>query len=142
MPIPVMISVSGTQHVPGERPETIELATRGEYRYEPSHITLRYAESELTGLQGVVTSFSVEQNQVVLRRTGKLNSVMTFRVGQPDDSLYDMGFGGLFIRVCATKIAVLLNEKGGILDLEYTLEIEGTSCGTNSYHITVRPLDG
>lgn len=139
MEIPVIITISGTQHVPGERPETIELVTHGAYSYEPAYIVLRYAESELTGLQGVMTSFTIEQDCVLLRRTGALNSEMRFCIGEPHDSLYDMGFGGLFIRVCATKITSLLNEKGGILDLEYALEIEGTSCGTNTYHITVRP---
>lgn len=137
---PVLITIAGTQQFQGEKPETIELVTQGSYSYEPDQITISYAETQLTGMEGVVTSFTIENDQhVTLRRTGTLNSKMEFVLGQTDDSLYDLGFGSLLIRVCATRIGVLLNENGGIFDLEYAIEIEGTACGTNSYHIQIRP---
>ena len=31
-------------------------------------------------------------------------------------------------------------KRGGIFDLEYSIDIENTACGTNSYHIEIRPL--
>lgn len=141
---PVLISIAGTQRIPDERPETIELVTQGRYRYEPGLATISYTESELTGLCGVQSVFTIDENakKAVLCRTGPLNSTMTFVVGQTDESLYDMGFGGLLIRVCTTRMTTLFNERGGIFDLEYTIEIEGSVSGTNSYHIEVRPLNG
>ena len=92
----------------------------------------------MTGQEGVVTTFCVDGDVVTLTRTGRLRSQMRFEVGKPYDSLYDAGFTALLTRVCARHITVLLNERGGILDLEYALEIEHTDCGTLIYHIEVR----
>ena len=65
---------------------------------------------------------------------------MLFVVGEKHEALYDAGFGGLLLGLCAKNIEVLLNEKGGIFDLSYTIEVEHTACGTNSYHIEIRTI--
>lgn len=133
-----VITIFGTQQVVPDAPETIEMVTQGCYAYEPGHIVFSYEETEMTGQQGVVTTFTVDGDVVTLTRTGRLRSQMRFEVGKPYDSLYDAGITALLTRVCARHITVLLNERGGILDLEYALEIEHTDCGTLSYHIEVR----
>ena len=141
MEVPVLISISGTQSFADDRPETIQLVTQGTYRYEPGYIVLSYSETEMTGLEGTVTSFTVEENHTVtLSRVGRVRSTMVFSLGKKDESLYDVGFGALLIGVEALSLTVLLNEHGGILDLEYALEIEQTPCGVNSYHIEIRTL--
>lgn len=140
MAIPVLITIAGTQRFGGEAPETIELVTHGTYSYEPGCITLSYVETEMTGLEGTVTTFTIEDEvKATLRRSGRIESTMVFVLGQRDDSLYDTGFGTLLLSVCAKQMTVLLNERGGIFDLEYSIDIEHTACGTNSYHIEIRP---
>ncbi len=140
MAAPALISVRGVQRLPGERPESIELVTEGTYCFEPGYITFSYAETQMTGMEGVVTSFTIDSEKTVtLRRTGKINSTMIFAVGRHDDSLYDTeGVGTLLLSVETKSMTVLLNEKGGILDLEYTIEVEHTICGVNAYHIEIR----
>ena len=143
MEIPVLISVAGSQHYAGMDSETIELVTNGTYRYEPGLVTVTYVETEMTGLEGVVTTFTVEdEKKVTLRRTGKVNSTMVFVLGQKDESLYDCGAGALMIGVSATQMTVLLNERGGVLDLEYSIEIERSVSATNCCHIEIRPAAG
>lgn len=138
---PVLISISGTQQFENEPPQTIELVTEGTYCYEPGYIVISYSETEMTGMEGVETSFTIEDwEKVTLRRTGKLSSTMVFVLGQRDESLYDAGFGALLIGVQAKSMTVLLNEHGGIFDLEYAIDIENTACGTNSYHIEIREI--
>lgn len=140
MEIPVLISVAGTQRFAGMESETIELVTNGTYRYEPGLATISYVETEMTGLEGVVTSFTVEDGKkVTLRRTGKVNSTMVFVLGQKDESLYDCGAGALMIGVCATQMTVLLNERGGVLNLEYSIELERSVSATNLCHVEIRP---
>ena len=69
------ISITGTQRMEGVEPETLGLVTEGSYCYEPGLAIVSYVESEMTGLEGVVTSFTVEDGRTVtLRRTGKLNA--------------------------------------------------------------------
>ena len=126
----------------GDSPETIQLVTRGTYIYEPGYMQISYAETEMTGMEGVLTTFSVEEgSRVTLTRTGKVTSAMEFRLGQKHESLYDAGFACLLIGVTATQMTVLLNENGGVFDLEYAIEIEHTACGTNTYHIEVKPAE-
>ena len=133
MEIPVLISVAGTQRFAGMESETIELVTNGTYRYEPGLATISYVETEMTGLEGVVTSFTVEDGKkVTLRRTGKVNSTMVFVLGQKDESLYDCGAGALMIGVCATQMTVLLNERGGVLNLNTPSSLSAPSARPTS----------
>lgn len=142
MGVPAMIRICGTQRMPGEQPERIELVTQGTYSYEPGCVTLSYVETQMTGLEGAQTSFTVEEEKrVILRRTGPLDSVMAFEKGLHHESLYHTeGVGTLLLGTKTRDLRVLLNEKGGILDLEYGIEIENTFCGINEYHIEVRVL--
>jgi uncharacterized beta-barrel protein YwiB (DUF1934 family) len=141
MPIPVLITISGTQQLDWDEPETIQLVTQGEYSYEPGVVTFSYAETEMTGLEGVTTTFTIEDGaRVTLRREGKVRSTMLFVVGEKHEALYDAGFGGLLLSLRAKNIEALLNEKGGIFDLSYAIEIEHAACGTNSYHIEIRVI--
>lgn len=137
-----IITISGTQQFSNDAPETIELVTEGHYDYEPGYVEISYVETQMTGMEGVLTKFTIEdEEKVTLTRTGKINSQMEFVIDKQHDSLYDTGFAALLLSVTARKITVLLNEKGGLFDLEYDVSIEHTSCGTNAYHITVRTLE-
>jgi len=85
-----LISITGTQQLEGEEPESIQLVTEGSYCYEPGYIRFSYVETQMTGLEGVVTTFTIEDEKTVtLRRTGKVNSMMVFELGRIDDSLYE-----------------------------------------------------
>ena len=77
---------------------------------------------------------------VTLRRTGKLNAEMRFVRGQAHDSLYDMGFGAMMISVVTEDMTILLNEHGGVLDLEYRVEVEHALCSRNHYHIEIQTI--
>ena len=135
----VTLSICGRQTYLDQEPEVIELVTEGTLESIQDGWLLSYDESALTGLEGVHTSFRIEKDMIVLTRTGKLNSQMIFREGITHDSLYQMDFGALMITVCATHIAVSLDETGGTVDLVYTIEIEQTAAGTIDYHLEIKP---
>ena len=137
---PVLIAITGTQQLAGEKPESIQLVTEGSYCCEPGFIRFSYAESEMTGMEGVVTSFTVEDEQkLTLRRVGKVNSEMVFVQGQRHESLYDAGMAALLVGVELQELTVLLNERGGVLDLEYSIELERSVSATNLCHVEIRP---
>ena len=136
---PVLIAITGTQQLAGEKPESIQLVTEGSYCYEPGYIRFSYVESEMTGMEGVVTSFTIEdEKKVTLRRVGKVNSEMVFLPGQRHESLYDAGAAALLVGVEAKSLTVLLNEHGGIFDFSYAIDVERSVCGENSYHVEIR----
>ena len=135
----VMLSLRGQQTYQDQAPDVIELVTEGTLEFRDGGWDICYEESELTGLAGVTTVFRVEEDKVILSRTGKLNSQMVFREGESHDSLYQMEFGALMITVCAERILVMLDENGGMIDLIYSIEIEQSTAGTVDYHLEIKP---
>ena len=137
----VLITLRGTQQYEKDTPETVELITRGTMMDRNGKYALSYTETELSGTPGVVTTFFIPNPQrVVLTREGPVQSRMVFSEGVKDESLYDLGFGGLLVGICASKIDVDLSAKGGRLRLDYTVEIEQSVTSRNSYEILVTPV--
>ena len=133
----VMLSITGQQDYLEQEPEVIRLITEGTLEKTEGGWSISYQESGLTGLEGVTTTFLLEENCVTLTRTGKLNSQMVFRLSEPHESLYEMEFGALMITVCATSVAWDISEFGGVVDLRYNIEIEQTEMGFVTYHLDV-----
>ena len=134
----VVLSVKGSQSYAGQEPETIELVTTGTLEETPDGWKLCYEETELTGLQGVHTTFQIDGDQITLNRTGRLNSEMLFRVGEPHDCLYQMEFGVLMLTVCATRVDANITPTGGTIDLRYSIEIEQNAAGIIEYHLEIQ----
>lgn len=133
----VILSLRGQQTYKGQEPDVIELVTHGTLEQLPDGWRICYEESSLTGLEGVTTTFLLQDDCITLTRTGKLHSQMIFREGISHDSLYQLDFGALMIRVCATKIYYDLSLNGGTIDLNYKIEIENTAAGTVDYHLEI-----
>ena len=138
MKTPVVLSIRGRQSYLDQDPEVIELVTEGVLEHRDGGWDLSYEESDLTGLQGVTTTFRIEPGKIVLSRTGKLNSQMVFQEGVTHDSLYQMEFGALMLTVRGKRVWYDLTEDGGTVDLLYGIEIEQTAAGEIDYHLEIR----
>lgn len=134
----VILSIRGRQTYPEQEPEVIELITEGTMEFRNGGWDIVYQESELTGLAGVTTTFRVEPDKLVLRRTGNLNSEMIFQKGVAHDSLYQMAFGTLMLTVKATYLFYDIVSDGGVIDLVYDINIENTQAGVVDYHLDIR----
>ena len=137
----VMLSLQGRQAYGNQEPETIELVTTGTMELVDGGWNISYRESELTGLEGVTTTFRVEPGKVVLTRTGSLHSEMVFQQGVTHDSLYQMPFGALMISVCATQVLFDITPCGGFIDLVYNIDIEQSEAGVIDYHLDIRAIN-
>ncbi len=137
----VMLSIRGRQTYTGQEPDVIELTTQGTMEFRDGGWDICYDETDLTGLEGVRTTFRVEPDQVVLDRTGKLRSQMVFKLGHSHESLYQMEFGALMISVRATHLFFDIVSDGGCVDLVYDIEIENTEAGRVDYHLDIRALN-
>ena len=136
----VIISIQGKQSFPECEPEIIELVTEGklEDRGEEG-IVLTYQESEVTGLEGTVTTIQVEPRRVTLIRMGSVNSQMVFEEGRRHQSMYNTPYGALEIGLHTRKIRTSLDRRGGDVTIYYALEIEHGAAGRNMFRINVRP---
>ena len=134
----VVLSLRGTQTYEGQEPDVIELVTEGTMEFRDGGWDISYEESQLTGLEGVTTTFRVEPGKVILERTGNLRSKLVFQKDVPHDSLYQMSFGTMMITVCAQYLFFDIVEDGGVIDLLYSISIENNAAGTVDYHLDIR----
>ena len=134
----VMLSLRSCQRYEGQEPEILELVTEGTMEFCGGGWEISYAESELTGLAGVTTTFRVEPDKLTLRRTGPLKSEMVFQQGVSHDSLYQMPFGALLLTVETTSLFYDIVPEGGSIDLVYKVTIENAQTGKIEYHLDIR----
>lgn len=133
----VIISIHAVQTpVYGENDE-MELVTQGTLGAEDDGFTLRYRESELTGLEGTTTTFRIHKDKITLRREGTLNSEMVFQEGLRHLSLYETPYGGLALGVQTRTAKADLGPSGGDLEIRYTLDVENRRLGENLFQIHV-----
>ena len=99
---------------------------------------LSYAETELTGMKGTVTTFAVQGPKVILNRTGGINSQMVFEEGKQHTSLYETPFGELSIDIQTSKLLHNLTERGGLMEIKYSIAVEHTVTGRNCFKVQVR----
>lgn len=138
MKIPVTLSLRGVQTYHGQEPDVIELVTDGVLSMTEDGWKLSYEESSLTGLEGVTTTFLLQQGSVTLTRSGNLQSQMVFREGTRHESLYQMEFGAFMMAVCASCVQWKMNADGGTVKLQYRIEIEQDAAGTVDYDLKVK----
>ena len=136
----VMLSICGRQAYEDQEPDRIELMTEGTMELVDGGWEISYEESDLTGLTGVTTTFRVEPQRVILSRKGKLISQMVFQLGVAHESLYQMDFGALLMRICAKQVLFDLTPEGGFIDLVYSIEIENSASGEVDYHLDIRTI--
>ncbi|MCI9121325.1 MAG: DUF1934 domain-containing protein [Oscillibacter sp.] len=133
------MTIRSEQHFEDMEPDSIELMTEGTLSLTGSGgILLTYQESELTGLEGTTTSFEICGPQVILSRTGSVNSQMVFEEGRQHTSLYETPFGELAVDIQTSRLRHNLTEQGGLMDLRYSISVDHSVTGRNAFKIRVR----
>ena len=136
--IPVILTIRAIQNFDGTDGDHSELMTEGTMTVTEEGFLLSYEETALTGLDGTTTTFTVKDGQVVLTRTGKVNSQMVFQEGCRHTSLYETPFGALSVDIQTSRLRCSLTERGGLLDIRYSIAIQHTATGQNAFRIRVR----
>lgn len=135
----VVIFVQGEQYYDGVDPDDVELISEGTMSIaDDGEIMLSYEETELTGMEGTTTRFSIRGDTVVLTRSGRVNSQMIFQRGAQHSSLYETPWGTLTVDIATSRLAHRMGEHGGILEIQYTIAVEHQVTGRNQFKIRVR----
>ena len=132
----VIISITGVQQTPGG-PNALELVTPGKYGQEKDEICLTYQETELCGIAGTTTTFSVSPRRVELKREGTLNAEMIFEEGEKRYFLYETPLGSVTMGLNTNRIKCQLNRHGGYMEIDYTIDANQSVVGRNRFHIFV-----
>ncbi len=138
----VLISITGSQHAPGEPPvknedNTIQLVTDGQYQFGDESCWLSYRESPLTGMDGTTTTFLVKRDQVTMVRRGSVNTEMKFKKGAHHCFLYETPFGAMTMGIRTQRLKTQLGEHGGRMDIIYTVDMNEIPLGKNVFQIDV-----
>lgn len=136
----VLIAIKGLQSYEDQDDDCVELVTHGNFYKKGEDYYITYDESEITGLGKTSTTVKVEPNRVTIIRFGETRSHMIFEEGEKHVSYYDMGAGSLTIGISTKKLRARLNDNGGRLVINYTMEINNSMTGENSFDITVSEL--
>ena len=135
----VIISIKGTQSYEQQEDDVIELVTEGRLeREDEGHFTLSYQESEVTGLEGTLTTFQIEPERITLMRLGGVNSEMVFELGRRHLSMYDTPYGALARGVNTRELSAALDERGGRIRIVYDIELDHALAGRNTFDIQIR----
>ena len=134
----VIISIKGTQKYENADQDVIELVTEGRLEREGGSYTLSYQESELTGLEGTLTTFQIEPERVTLLRVGEYNSQMVFEEGRRHMAMYNTPYGAMTVGVNTRHLLAELDDQGGDIEIDYAIEIDHTVAGRNVFQINVR----
>jgi uncharacterized beta-barrel protein YwiB (DUF1934 family) len=135
----VLISIKGTVLPSSGTPDIIELITSGKYYRKNGSYYISYKESEATGLDGVTTTLKIDgENTVTLIRNGSQKSQLILEKGQRHLCQYDTGFGQLMVGVSGCKIKSLLDDFGGELVFNYTLDVNSNTVSQNEVSVTVK----
>ena len=136
--LPVMISVRGEQYYDGVDPDATELMTEGTLERTEEGLRISYQETELTGMEGTCTTVEIGPSRVILRRSGSVNSQMVFEEGKQHTSLYETPFGELSVDIQTGRLRHNLTERGGIMEIKYSIAVEHVVTGRNCFKIRVR----
>ena len=64
---------------------------------------------------------------------------MTLEEGQQHTSLYETPFGELSVDIQTSRLLHNLTERGGLMEIKYSIAVEHTVTGRNCFKIRVRP---
>lgn len=120
--------------------ETIELITEGDFYDEGESFRLVYDETELSGLEGTRTTLKIQDEKVVMSRSGNASSVMEFERGKRHQSLYDTEYGSMYMEMYTTKVDVSMKKNPLTIDIhiDYDIIVKNMFEGKNQMHIRVK----
>ena len=135
----VMIRILATQSGddPREQTELAEFSTEGQLDCLDGVGTLTYPESELTGMEGTVTTIAFTPEGAVLTRQGSVTGRMDFSPGERNTFLYETPYGSSTVGMETKRYASTLTERGGKLELEYVIDFDHAFVALYQMHIQV-----
>ena len=133
----VTISIKGSITSAETDGDAFELMTDGEYSRNDGISTFSYFESQLTGFDGLLTTFNVEPDRVVLKRGDPSTADMIFSEEQKHHFLYETPFGAITMGIDTHSIVKNMRDDGGHLEIRYNIEVDSVSISSNLFCIDI-----
>lgn len=139
-----IICLESNHWTDGESSGPIRLTTVGHLAYEKSKDTwsVTYDESDATGMRGTKTRLSLFPNgRVVLSRTGSVEMELEFIKGDQRVEAKSTPYGPVRFSVLTHEVKGNINEKGGEIELGYSLGFENRHTVSTRLQLEVTAQD-
>ncbi len=118
--------------------DIIEVVTPGEFLIIEDGFKAIYEETELSGMSGTTTTLTILNDKLVLEREGNISAKMDFKKGETSVSLYNTPYGVLDLQIYTEDLNVDINENGGKITAEYSMELAGQPPIINKLAVNVK----
>lgn len=131
------ITIIGEQRVDGED-NKIEVLTEGKFLMKNDHFYIGYKEYDEDNPRRLVNNLiRIDENMVTISRKGAQRSRLLLERGRRHQCIYETVAGNLSIGVFTKTLNSTLNEKGGTLEVSYTLDFNADLVSENKFFIKV-----
>lgn len=120
--------------------EKIEISTEGVLCLENGRLSVRYDETELTGMEGAHTVLEFDTSEpdtLTMTRSGSASTSMIFKENSRYMSTYETGVFPLEMCITTKSVENNLDINGGNIIIDYTVEIHGVCMERTYLTVTV-----
>ncbi len=133
-----LISILGEQTLDGEK-DKIEVITSGNFIKKKDHYYIGYKEYDDDNPSLFFNNLiKVEDNMVTISRKGPMRSTLLLEHGRRHQCVYQTVAGDMVIGVFTKTLNNNLSERGGSLEVSYTLDFNTDLVSENRFYITVQ----
>ena len=132
-----LISIVGEQILDGES-DKVEVLTTGNYLMKKDHCYIGYKEYEENNPNDYSDNLIKVENEIVtISRKGSTKSQLMLEKGKRHQCVYQTPMGDLMIGVYTKSMKSTLTEKGGTLEVSYTLDFNTDLVSENKFKVTI-----
>ncbi len=137
----VIITIIGQQSISDES-DSVELITDGRFGYKDGEYFISYEDSRLTDRKtnSKTVLYIKNNNSVVMQRTGEFSSRMVIEKGVRNTCLYSTPHGNLELSIFGECVKHSLSEKGGRLEMSYTIDTQSQFLSRNKVNISIKEV--
>lgn len=137
-----IIDIVGTQLMDGDS-DTVKVTTLGHYEEKSTgkYIIYKEFDSDNPEIKKTAVVKVENENKITIIRYGNLGSRLTLELNRRHQCHYNTIAGPLMIGVFANKIDFKLNNKGGYLDVGYTIDFNSDLVSENNFQISFKKLN-
>lgn len=117
-----IIKVLNRQTMDGKTDEISETAGADYYEKNGKQYIIYKTENEG---DTVTTVIKIDGHEMVIKRSGSINSHMTYKAGAATKSVYKLAYGEFAMEIETHRLITSVDENGGKIELSYTLTLQG-----------------
>lgn len=108
-----------------DKKDVIEVVTPGEFFVDEDRYRAVYKETEISGMDGTITTLIASDDCFTLEREGTTTTKMNFKKGETDISLYSTKYGVMDLQIHTKYLEMDVNEDGGNIVAKYSMTLSG-----------------